>query len=222
MKAAVLVFTLLGMMVGGGLSGRMPADYRGKPYAGAAQAIPGRVEAALFDEGGEGVAYHDADAVNHGSGELNYQTGHCEEGVSQSICHFREKEGMDISYVKKGADLRHQAAVMPEWKQLYIGWSQDGEWVNYTVDVKKAGHYRMVAMYSNKPQTVEFALNGKDAAECVLPEYPLWHDPDWMIWHTWNKADCGEIAFPEAGLQLLTLKYKAGNNFAYFDFVPVK
>jgi hypothetical protein len=49
-----------------------------------------------------------------------------------------------------------------------------------------------------------------------------WIAPDWMVWHTWNKAACGEITFPQAGLQLLTLHYKSGNNFAYFDFVPAE
>jgi hypothetical protein len=210
-----------------GTGASIPSDYKGQPFHDAthttgAQVIPGRLEVALYDLGGEGVAYHDVDAVNHGSGELNYQPGHCEEGVPVSICHFREKEGVDLSYVKKGADLRHQAAVMPEWQQLYIGWSENGEWTNYTVDVKKAGTYRIVAMYSNTPQTVQFSLNGKEEADCTLPAYPLWHDPDWMVWHTWNKADCGSIHFAETGLQLLTLHYKQGNNFAYFDFVPAK
>ena len=220
-----VAFLLLLLLPGVGAEGSVPDAYKGKPFQDAThttgpQAIPGRLEAALYDLGGEGVAYHDVDAVNHGSGELNYQPGHCEEGVPVSICHFREKEGVDISYVKKGADLRHQAKVMPEWQQLYIGWSADGEWTNYTVDVKKAGTYRIVAMYSNTPQTVGFSLNDKPAAECTLPAYPLWHDPDWMVWHTWNTADCGKITFPQAGLHLLTLHYKSGNNFAYFDFVP--
>jgi len=38
----------------------------------------------------------------------------------------------------------------------------------------------------------------------------------------WNKAECGEIEFPQTGLQLLTLQYRKGNNLAYFDFVPVE
>jgi len=41
--------------------------YRGKPfrdsiYHGGPQKIPGRVQCAYYDLGGEGVAYHDADA----------------------------------------------------------------------------------------------------------------------------------------------------------------
>src|SRR5207244_2645675 len=94
------------------LYGQIPQDYKGRPFQGAAhaggpQVIPGRLEAALYDLGGEAVAYHDTDSINHGSGELNYKPGHCEESVPAEICHFREKEGVDISYVKKLADLNH-------------------------------------------------------------------------------------------------------------------
>lgn len=32
----------------------------------------------------------------------------------------------------------------------------------------------------------------------------------------------GEIVFPKAGLNLLTLKYNKGSNLAYFDFLLVE
>ena len=54
--------------------------YKGTPYQDSrykrgAQAIPGRVECAYYDLGGEGVAYHDTDAKNNGSGGLNPADG---------------------------------------------------------------------------------------------------------------------------------------------------
>lgn len=211
-------------------NGDIPAQYQGKPFYDAAyapnpQVIPGRLQAAFYDQGGEGIAYHDTDAVNHGSGELNYKPGHCEEGVPARICHFRENDGVDISYVKKMADLNHPNMATPDWQQLYIGWSEDGEWTNYTVDVTKAGKYKIEVMYLNLSQTVQFDLNNQPAANCQLPvdvpkQLPLPNFPDWIVWHTWNKAGCGEINFPHAGRQLLTLHYKKGSNFAYFDFIP--
>lgn len=211
---------------------QVPPGYKGTPFhdaqhPGGPQVIPGRLEVAYYDLGGEGVAYHDTDAVNHGSGELNYTQGHCEDGVAESICHFREHEGVDISYVKKLADLNHPSPFLPQWKQLYIGWEEDGEWVNYTVDVKKAGTYEIRVLYSHVPNTIDFSLNDQPAATCRLPSetgnlYPERHDPAWMVFHTWNRADCGQITFPKAGLQLLTLHYKKGNNLAYFDFIPGK
>ncbi len=211
-------------------SSSVPADYKGKPYGDArhkskAQAIPGRLQAALFDLGGEGVAYHDTDAINHGSGELNHKPEHCENGVPVSTCRFRENEGMDISYVKKGADLNHPNLVTPDWQQLYIGWTEDGEWVNYTVNVKQAGTYHISTLYTHLAQPIEFSLNGKPAAVCTLPVDPatqidMTKLPDWVVWHVWNNFDCGTIVFPKRGLNLLTLHLKHGNNFAYFDFTP--
>jgi hypothetical protein len=226
MKMPGLALFLLLLLFAPRTGGSVPSVYKGKPFHDAThttgpQVIPGRLQAALYDLGGEGIAYHDVDPINHGSGELNYTSGHCEAGVATSVCHFRENEGVDISYVKKGADLKYPSPIAPEWQQLYIGWEEDGEWANYTVEVKKAGRYRIVAMYSNTAQTIQFSLNDKPAADCKLPAYPLRHDPAWMVWHTWNKAICGEIDFPQSGLQLLTLNYKQGNNLAYFDFVPV-
>jgi hypothetical protein len=221
---------LLVLLAATNAAGEIAADYKGRPYrdaahASAPQPIPGRLQAALFDIGGEGVAYHDVDPINHGSGELNYKPGHCEEDVPVAICRFRENEGVDISYVKKMADLNHPNLAAPEWQQLYIGWTEDGEWTNYTVNVQKAGAYRIVAMYSHTAQTINFSLNNQPAAECKLPvdpatQFAMKGYPDWEVWHFWNRADCGEISFPEAGRQLLTLHYKRGNNLAYFDFVP--
>jgi len=43
-----------------------PATGQLAPFRGIPVSIPGRVEAAEFDEGGEGVAYHDHDATNRG------------------------------------------------------------------------------------------------------------------------------------------------------------
>jgi len=55
-------------------------DYRGTPYQdgryhSGAQRIPGRVECAYYDRGGESIAYHDTDARNNGSGALNPADG---------------------------------------------------------------------------------------------------------------------------------------------------
>ena len=84
--------------------------------------------------------------------------------------------------------------------------------MNYTVNVKTPGTYKIVALYANDATSVTFSLNRKLASECKLPVAT-------GGFHTWNKAEIGKIAFAEAGLQLLTFHYGTGNNFAYFDFV---
>ena len=202
------------------LRAAVPADYPGQPFHDAvhqtgAPSIPGIVQCALYDLGGEGVAYHDTDATNNGSGKLNLEPGHQRAHASSYIWHFRQHEGVDLSFVKDWADLNHTNLVSPHINQLYLGWTADGEWCNYTVNVARPGVYRIKCLYSYQTNTVIFDLNGKSAATCRLP-VPT------ASYHHWNFAEIGAIQFPTAGLQLLTFHYGQGNNFAYFEFEPVE
>ena len=200
------------------LRAEVPADYHGKPFADTYHKmgtpnIPGIVQCALYDLGGEGVAYHDTDSTNNGSGKLNLELSHQKAHASAYIWHFRKDEGVDLSFVKDGADLSHTNLVSPHINQLYIGWTENGEWCNYTVNVVRPGTYRVKALYSFKTNTVTFDLNGKPVATCQLP-VPT------VNYHQWNFATIGTLHFPEAGLQLLTFHYGKGNNFAFFEFEP--
>ena len=116
--------------------------------------------------------------------------------------------------MKDWADLNHTNLVSPHFNQLYIGWTENGEWVNYTVHVARPGTYRIKALYSFQTNIVTFDLNGSPAATCRLP-VPT------VNYHQWNLAEIGTLRFPEAGPQLLTFHYGKGNNFAYFEFEPV-
>jgi hypothetical protein len=216
MKPSTFALGSIVFLLGLAGSAAVPPEYRGKPfedsiYKGGAQPIPGRVQCAYFDLGGEGVAYHDEDAINHGNGELNHNPKHQRPHATPYVWQFRENEGVDLSYVKDFADLNHPNPVAPEQNQFYIGWTKDGEWCNYTVDVKAAGTYKVFALYGNAASTIKFSINNKPAAECKLPLAT-------GSMHTWNKAQIGTITFLESGLQLLTFHYNAGNNFAYFEF----
>jgi len=198
----------------------LPADYGGKPFRDSEhmsgpQIIPGKLECACYDLGGEGVAYHDTDAVNHGSGELNLKPDHHRPHATPYVWSFRSSEGVDISYTKDFADFNHTNLVTPSTNQLYIGWTADGEWCNYTVDVKAAGKYRIVALYGNEANPVGFSIDHQPAAQCKLPVAT-------GSFHKWNKAEIGIITFAEPGLHLLTFYYGKGNNFAYFEFVPAE
>lgn len=196
----------------------VPAGYRGMPFADAfhkagAAKIPGLLQCALYDLGGEGVAFHDTDGTNNGSGKLNLEKGHQRAHAGDYIWHFREDEGVDLSFVKDWADLNHTNLVSPPINQFYIGWTENGEWCNYTVNVTRPGTYRIRALYAFQTNTVTFDLSGKPAATCRLPVPTAGY-------HHWNLAEIGTIEFPEAGPQLLTFRYGKGNNFAWFEFEP--
>ena len=143
------------------------------------------------------------------------QPNHQRPHAGPYIWNFRKDEGVDLSYVKDFADLNHPNAVSPPVNLFYIGWTADGEWCNYTVDVKAAGTYKVRALYSNQANTITFDINRKPAATCKLPVAT--GSP-----HTWNYAEIGTITFPQAGLQLLTFHYNTGNNFAFFEFEKVE
>jgi hypothetical protein len=121
---------------------------------------------------------------------------------------------VDLSFVKDWADLNHTNLVSPHLNQFYIGWTENGEWCNYTVQVSRPGTYRIRCLYAFQANPVSFGLNGKPAAACKLP-VPT------ESYHHWNWAEIGTVHFPEPGLHLLTFHYGKGNNFACFEFESI-
>ncbi|HVN57668.1 MAG TPA: hypothetical protein VMT63_05180 [Bacteroidales bacterium] len=198
---------------------QVPAGYKGKPFEDefhrkGKQVIPGKLELALYDMGGEGVAYHDSDLVNNGSGKLNYEQKCPASGnaaPSPYICHFRENEDVDISYTKDIVDFSHPNLYEPPAGQLYLGWQAKGEWTNYTVEVKFPGRYRITALYGRNDNGSSLWINNTWAADLKLPV-------NTGDWHSWNKAEVGYITFTYAGTTLLTLHYNTGSNLAYLEF----
>lgn len=183
------------------------------------QQIPGKIECEFYDLGGEGIAYHDTDEVNNGSGKLNPVNGN-------PLNEFRIKEAVDISYTKTDSiDDTPYTKVLIKMKQLYVGWTQPTEWINYTVQVKKSGTYKIGVLYTaNGDGAISIAVNGKDATGNMKIEST--HDDKdpvaWRQWHHWNSSkNIGTIKL-EKGTQLLTLHIvENGNmNLDYLTFTP--
>jgi len=197
--------------------------YKGTPYTdaryhGGAQKIPGRVECAYYDRGGEGVAYHDADAKNNGSGALNPADG-------TYLNQFRMDEGVDTSYTKFHDQIDNSPydLVQPPENQLYVGWTEPGEWFNFTVQIDHAGVYTADLLYtSNRGGTISLDVNGDPATPPLnIPSTFDAKDPiPWRQWHHWNLAkNFAQVHLP-AGKSVLTIRILTeGNmNLAYFDF----
>jgi hypothetical protein len=197
--------------------------YHGSPfsdnvYHGGAQKIPGRVQCAYYDRGGEGVAYHDSDAKNNGSGGLNPANG-------SYLNEFRMREGVDISYTKfhDAIDNNPYNLVAPPEGQLYVGWTEPGEWFNLTVNVERAGTYAVDLLYtSNRGGTISLERNGKPlSGPITIPSTRNAAEPiAWRQWHHWNVlTNSTKVKLPK-GTSVLTLRVLTeGNmNFAYLDF----
>jgi hypothetical protein len=201
------------------------SHYLGKPfqdgvYHGGAQHIPGRVMCAYYDLGGEGVAYHDSDAKNNGSGSLNPADG-------TYLNQFRMDEGVDTSYTKfhDAIDNNPYNLVQPPANLLYVGWTEPGEWFNITVDVERTGVYTADLLYtSSGGGDISFDLNGKKLSGPVTlaPTYNAADPIAWRQMHHWNvMKDLIQVKLRK-GVQVLTLHVltKGHMNFAYLDFNP--
>jgi hypothetical protein len=192
--------------------------YTGKPYQNKMQQIPGRVECELYDEGGEGVAYHDTDSVNNGSGKLNPANG-------TFLNEFRMKEGVDISYTKTG-DIDNNAynQVPRDMGKLYVGWTVPGEWIKYTVNIKSTGKYDVGLLYTaNGDGLIALDIDGKEIAG-QLRVSSTHDDRDtvkWRQWHHWNKAEAIAKVELKKGVHVLTL-HVVGNGNMNFDYLEFK
>src|SRR5258708_10387065 len=87
---------LTGVFYFGGCASPELKEYQGTPfhdrvYHGGPQKIPGRVQCAYYDLGGEGVAYHDSDVTNSGRRTFN-------KPARTYLTQFPIKETVDIYY----------------------------------------------------------------------------------------------------------------------------
>lgn len=123
------------------------------PYGGKARTIPGVIQVEDFDEGGEGVAYHDQDAVNDGGG-------------------YRLNEGIDI----------HSTIFDPFDESYIIGWFRNQEWMAYTVDVK-AGTYNLTLRLGtpNNGTVLEIYLDDSLLLRYDVPNTGSWDMTDMTV-----------------------------------------
>lgn len=204
-------------------------SYKGLPYHdarydGGAQKVPGKVTCAYYDLGGEGVAYHDTDAKNHGSGELNPADG-------SYLNEFRIGEGVDTSYTKFGRnpqiDDTQYDKVTPAADLLYVGWTVPGEWFNVTVDAAEAGDYSADLLYtSNRGGAISIDVNGAPATGplTIQSTYDANDPVAWRQWHHWNVASNIARLHLAAGKNVLTIHIveQGQMNLATLDFKRVK
>jgi hypothetical protein len=196
--------------------------YKGSPYHDShhqgVQRIPGRVDCAYYDLGGEGVAYHDSDAKNNGSGALNPADG-------TYLNQFRMDEGVDTSYTKFHDEIDNNPydVVQPPENLLYVGWTEPGEWFKITVEVAQAGLYSADLLYtSNRGGTISLDVNGKAGTQPLTIQSTFnAADPiAWRQWHHWNIAPGIVTLRLPKGKSVLTVHILSGGNMnlAYFDF----
>ena len=127
-------------------------------YRSGPQQIPGRVELAYYDLGGEGVAYHDSMAANEGAARtIPPVTGAPSPPISPSSAN----EGVDISYTRTGptSTIPQQRSIpgQPTLYRLGIQWRNGTNYtVNKVLKLENTGSSRFMAIATINPNLVEW------------------------------------------------------------------
>lgn len=112
------------------------------PYNDIAVKIPGRIEAENYDVGKPNRAYYDKDSDNQGNA-------------------YRE-DGVDIV----------QLDSLDKSKGFAIGYTEEGEWMRYTVNVSESGVYevRVNMATASENAGVKLYIDGKAISENIIAE----------------------------------------------------
>lgn len=147
--------------------------FRGTPFT-----VPGTIKAADFDNGGEGIAYHE---VTPSAGQV---------------------------YRPAGVDLYGDIVV----------WMENGEWLEYTVDVVTPGTYSVIAQMSaaeapGGPFHIE--LDGVNVTgPLAVPATPTWND--------WTSVVKEGVSFPAGRHVLRVVADSAFSGFYSLRIVPAQ
>jgi hypothetical protein len=176
-----------------------PADYKGTPYKGVAQEIPGRVDFENFDEGGYKVGFQTQHREASASGK-DYRPA-----PTPQICVTNNPIGPDKMIETK--------ARYPEKGESYfIGWAKKDDWVKCTVNVKKAGVYKVSTTAScEKGRKMVFDVSFNDIKKI---DVTLEGTGDYHIWKTYKDFATVKL---DAGLQVL--KFHLSVEHMNYDFL---
>ena len=158
------------------------------PYGGTPAAVPGTVQAANYDTGGQGVAYNVTSVNGSASG-------------------YRS-DGVDL---EDTADTQDTSAAGGAYD---MGWTTPGQWFNYTVNVATAGTYT-VAFRLSSPYGITDALHIASSSGANLTGAVA--VPNTGGYETWTTVDAS-ITLPAGQQTLTVDQDSNGWNFHYMAF----
>lgn len=116
------------------------------------------------------------------------------------------------SYRNDGVDIAPSLDTDPYSNGYYIGWTEDDEWLEYTINTEMEAAWNIKmrsASNTSSPGRVKFSINGTD----ISPVYKL---PFTEGWQKWSSTTINHIIIP-AGPNKLRLTFEqGGSNFSFF------
>ncbi len=162
-----------------------------KPYKSIT--LPNKLEAVAYDEGKNSEAYSDNvfRTTQFGSGGGDY--------TAWNTGWYLRNDGVDIQYSQE-----EQTGV--------VAWTEDGEWMNYTVNVAESGMYTVKVRVAGYGGTMSIAVDGNTLLDHVAVNST-------NGWDKWATQDIGTISLAE-GVQTIKVTIDdSGYNINYFDFI---
>ena len=158
------------------------------PYGGTAVELPGVIEAENFDVPGTGSAN---------------KTYRDNDSENQGDAKFRTEDGVDI--VEGGSGKA-------------IGYTNAGEWLEYTINVKTAGKYKLTLNTASGSTTssLQFSVDGTNITdEISIPQTAE------NKWDVYQEVDAGEVEL-KAGEQIIRLTITGSYvNVDWFKFEAI-
>ncbi len=158
------------------------------PYGETAVNIPGKIEAENFDKPGTGLA------------NKSYNDNDSE---NQGKANYRTNEGVDIEEGGSGKA---------------IGYTITGEWLEYSVNVKSAGKYKLTLNTASGSATssLQFSVDGTDITDVI--SIPQTAENKWDVY---QDVDGGEVEL-KAGEQIIRLTITGSYvNVDWFKFEAI-
>ncbi len=193
----------------------VPAGYQGTPFQGTPWPIPGRIDFENFDLGGMGVGWRVDDHTG------NFGVGGCPGNDYRmdlphpQLCKTNTNPGeVDLYTAGPLMGTHYPSDAMPQ--SIYLGYAHGADWVKITVNVAKAGMYKLSSVWGSEPggaTGIHFQILFNDVmkADVTLPGTGGYHN--WV-----PSPDFATVQL-DAGVQVFQFAPKTNHvNYDYIQF----
>jgi hypothetical protein len=162
--------------------------------------VPGIIHATDFDLGRNGVAYSDVDTANYQVTTGSYSAWNS-----------------GFSYRNDGVDIQPSSDTDASANGYNIGWTQDGEWLQYTIKVDSSAAYTITLRYATLDNTgkIKFKLDGAALTETITLAST-------GGFQTWGNQTVSNVILYKGTHTFRLLFEKGGANFGYMKFLLSK
>ena len=155
--------------------------------------LPGKMAAAHYDEGKNGESYGDDvfRTTQFGVGGGDY--------TAWNSGWFFRNDGVDVQLSEE-----EQTAV--------VGWTNDYEWMNYTITVVESGNYLVKIRVAGYGGAMSILVDGNTVLDNVTINST-------NGWNNWETLDLGYVTLSEGTHTIKVTIDDSGYNINYFDFI---